>query len=458
MLQWILATALVAAAPDTTKVVPPALPAVAVPVPGVPRHASAPGFSRVPRPVPTDSLDLVALEREALLKNPTLAAMRATATAARARARVAGSLEDPMVSLAVAPRSYSEASTSMPGESTPAGDRFPAWRAGVRQRLPIFGERGLERASASADAAAALLDAEAARLDLLERVRLAFFDLYRVERAIETSGEQINLMNQFRRVALTRYAAGTDGQQDPLAADAELGMLAHERASLEREQRIAIAELNTLLHRDPGAAIAAAPLTLVVPAPDTAGAGPADWPEVLAGEARIAASEARASLSARRRLPVLEVGVEQDLFMEEPERRTVAMLGFNLPIAGGRGAAIAEARAERQRAESERDAASDAQALRLARARADWEESTHEVEVLETIVAPTSERSVAAARAAYENGRGAFLPLIEATRRRAEVRLEIENARVRAARGWAELARATARDLTTLSPEGKEPR
>ena len=144
--------------------------------------------------------------------------------------------------------------------------------------------------------------------------------------------------------------------------------------------------------------------------------------------------------------------------MEEPERRTVAMLGFNLPIANGRGAAIAEARAERQRAESERDAASDAQALRLARARADWEESTHEVEVLETIVAPTSERSVAAARAAYENGRGAFLPLLEAARRRAEVRLEIENARVRAARGWAELARATARDLTTLSPEGKEPR
>ena len=453
MLQWILAPALIAAAPDTTKLLTPPAPVSAVPT-----HAAVAGVRRGPRPALTDSLDLAALEREALLRNPTLAAMRAAAAAASARARVAGSLEDPMVSIAAAPRSYTEASTSMPGESTPAGDKFPAWRAGVRQRLPIFGTRGLERASAGADAAAALLDAEAARLDLLERVRLAFFDLYRVERALETNEEQIDLMGQFRRVALTRYAAGTEGQQDPLAADAELGMLAHEQASLERERRVATAELNVLLHRDPGDAIAPAPLTLVVPAPDTSGTGPSVWPEVRAGEARIAASEARAALSARSRLPVLEVGLERDLFMGEPERRTVAMLGFNLPIAGGKGAALAEARAERQRAASERDAAADAQALRLARARADWEESTHEVEVLETIVAPTSERSVAAARAAYENGRGAFLPLIEAARRRADVRLEIENARVRAARGWAELTRATARDVTTLAPEGKESR
>lgn len=446
MLHLLLASA-VLAAPDTTRTARP----IAAPAHGVAT------VRRALRAVPTDSLDLAALEREALLRNPSLAAMRATAAAARARARVAGALDDPMVSLAAAPRSYTTASTSPAGALTPAADEFPAWRVGITERLPLFGTRGLERASARDDAAAAMLDAEAARLDLLERVRLAFFDLYRIDRALETNDRQVDLMEQFRRVALTRYSAGTEGEADPLAADEELGMLVHREASLERERRGAQAELNTLLHRAPDAPLAPAPRVLVIPAPDTAST--AARPEVRAGEARIAASEARVTASERRRLPVLEVGIAQDLFMNEPERRTIASLGFNLPIAGGKSAAIEEAKAERRRAAAERDAAADAQALRFAEARADWEESLHEVEVLETIVAPTAERAIAAARAAYENGRGAFLPLLDAARHRADVRLDIESARTRAARGWAALARATAADATTLAPDdGKEPR
>jgi len=409
-----------------------------------------------------DTLALDWLEREALTRNPTLAAMRATAAEARAHARVAGSLEDPTVDIAWAPRSYVEPhSGDMAGHlmtGSPA-DVFPAYRWRVRQTLSIFGERGLERRSARADAGAAFLDAEAARLDLLEQVRLAFFDLYQVERALETNAEQVLLVSQFRRVALARYASGSEGQQDPLSADTELGMLAHQEAMLGRERRVARVRLNTLLNRPPALPLPPPPQRLELPAlGDTARAtlaSRAPWPELRASEARVAAGEARMTLANRGRFPKFEIGFERDLFMDEWERRSVAMVGLNLPLALGRQAATRdEARAALARARAEQAAATGRVAQRVEEARADYEEALHEIEVLESILLPTSERALGAARAGYESGRGTFLPLIEAARRRAEARLAVEGARARAARGWAMLQRAVAGDVLTLTPAG----
>lgn len=403
---------------------------------------------------PPDTLALDWLEREALLRNPTLAARRAAAAQARARARVAGSLEDPMVDFGAAPRSFTDANTGPAAMGGAPGGTAPAYRFGVRQRVEIFGERGLERRSARAEAAATTLDAEAAQLDLLQEVRLAFFNLYRVERALESNAEQAVLLNQFRRVALSRYAAGAEGQQDPLDADSELGMLAHEKAMLLRERRVTGVRLNTLLHREPALPLPPSPRRLTLPAlADTARAALAwrsPWPELRASDARIAAEEARLSLAWRRRLPVLELGLEHDRFMDEEERRTIATVGINLPIGRGRlAAAEDEARAALQRTRSERAAVADQVELRIEEARADLEESLHEVEVLESVVVPASERSLAAARAAYESGRGGFLSLMQSARRRAEARLTVEEARTRAARGWAALQRAVAGDGVT---------
>jgi len=411
----------------------------------------------------TDTLSLDWLEREALTRNPSFAAMRAAAAAARARARTAGSLMDPMVEIAAAPRSYTEphsgGSVRVDHSGHPVAgpaDVIPAYRWSIKQRIPVFGERGLERRSARAEASAAMLDAEAVRLDLLEEVRTSFFDLYRVERALETNVEQVRLMSQIRRVALARYSSGTEGQQDALQADTELGMLAHDEAMLLRDRRIARVRLNTLLNRNPALPLPPPPLRLAVPAlADTSRvqlAIRAPWPELRASSARVAAEEARVALAGRRRLPQFEVGFERDFFMNEWERRSVAMLGFNLPIGLGRlRAGEDEARASLARARAERVAVADRVARRIEEARAEFEESLHEIEVLEAALVPTSERALAAARAAYESGRGGFMPLVEAARRRADARLSIEKARAAAARGWAMLQRAVAGDVTRVA-------
>jgi outer membrane protein TolC len=471
MHQLLLSAVLLAAASDTTT------NARTAPLPAVSRGVADSAARPAPRMLPvmpphgeiafasTDTLALDWLEREALRRNPGFAAMRAAAAGARAKARLEGSLEDPMVEFAFAPRSYTEPHSgggmgvdAAGHPITVAPEEIPAYKWSIRQRLPLFGERGLARRSARAEAAASLLDAEAARLDLLEEVRLAFFQLYRAERALETNAQQAVLVNQFRRVALARYASGTEGQQDPLMADTELGMLAHSEAVLQRDRRVARMRLNTLLNRHPSLALPPPPVRIQLPPlADTSRAGLAarsPWPELRASDARIAAEEARLSLAGRGRLPQFEIGFERDFFMDEWERRSVVMVGMNLPIGLGRNAARRdEARASLQRARAERVATADRVALKLEEARVDYEEVLHEIEVLETILVPTSERSLAGARSGYESGRGGFLPLIEAARRRAEVRLMLEEARARAAQAWAMLQRAVAGDVLVLTPE-----
>jgi len=142
--------------------------------------------------------------------------------------------------------------------------------------------------------------------------------------------------------------------------------------------------------------------------------------------------------------------------MKEADRRSKATLGFNLPLGFGRlGAAEDQARASLAQARAQREAKATELTGRIEIARADYEESLHGMEVIEQILIPTSERALTAARAGYESGRGTFSALMDAARRRADAHLALEEARTRAARGWAELQRAVAGDVIsfrTLDP------
>ena len=77
------------------------------------------------------SLDLRLLERAVLERNPSVGAMRAAWRGAEAAADQAGGLDDPMLELMAAPRSWSRSSVD------------PAYAVGLSQHLPLFGQRGL---------------------------------------------------------------------------------------------------------------------------------------------------------------------------------------------------------------------------------------------------------------------------------------------------------------------------
>src|SRR2546425_462203 len=204
--------------------------------------------------LPADStLSLAWVERMALARNPSLAAMREAWREVRARADQAGALEDPMLDGMLAPRSLGSRSVD------------PAYRLGITQQFPIFGQRGLRRRAARAEVETAAYDYETARLDLLRDVREAYFDYYRVCRGEETNRELVKLMGESRRVALAKYSSGTVGQTDPLQAETELAMLEHESVVLGQQRRMILARLRALLHLPQNTALPEPPRDLPLP-------------------------------------------------------------------------------------------------------------------------------------------------------------------------------------------------
>jgi len=396
--------------------------------------------------VPPDTLTLAWLEQQVIARNPGLAAMRAAAAEASARSRATGALEDPNVQLMGAPSSFG------------SGPPDAGYRVQITQGFSPFGQRGLQKQAAGAEAHAAAQDAEGARLDLLRETREAFFDYYLLARSLENNDEQSELMGQFRRVALAKYSAGTGEQQDPLTADLELSELEHRGIRLETEQRVLTGRLNALLHLPGSSPLPPAPRRLEAPvAADTSSdsiAARGGWPQLAAADARVAAAESRVSLAGRERLPRFAFGWQYDRAMDVPEWRSMGIVAFNLPLWLGRlNAAEDESRAALVRVQAERASAADQAARHVDESSAEFEEASHEVEVIERGMVPTSQRALAAARSSYESGRGTFLSLLDVARRADDTRLELEMARVRRARAWAELQHAVAADRTPSNPE-----
>src|SRR5438552_6579081 len=134
------------------------------------RDSSAAAAQRIVSPR-TPTLDLEDVLRQVLERNPTLGAARAAWSEAKARARLDGAWEDPMLDLMAAPRSFGSSSVES------------AYRIGVQQSFPIFGQRGLRRRMGEADARAAAWDLRTAQLDLVLQARLMFAEYWRNGRA-----------------------------------------------------------------------------------------------------------------------------------------------------------------------------------------------------------------------------------------------------------------------------------
>jgi outer membrane protein TolC len=368
------------------------------------------------RAAPT--LDVELLTRAVLARNASLGALRAARAAAEAKADQAGALDGPMLEGMAAPRSFGSDAVEA------------AWSISLSQHVPIFGQRGLARRASRAEARAAGEDIRALRLDVAREASRLYYRMYEIARGEDVTQELRDLVEQFRRVALQKYAAGTVGQADALQAEVEIAMLDHERVMLTRERRRTTAWLKALLHDedpaplpDPPAARppSLAPAEAVAPLAETS----IDALPLVRSRAEMRDARAEEHRLARRAgLPDLTFTAGYDRFMEMEEWRPVVGLGLNLPLWRGRLKAMErEARAALERADRERDAARDRARAELAEARARVEETAHEVHIIETGVLPATERAMVSARAAYEANRGEFLSLLSAERDLSRARL-----------------------------------
>ncbi len=399
----------------------------------------------------TSELEREALVRLVLERNPNIRAARYAWRAALERYPQVTSLDDPMLGIGAAPRSF--------GSS--AVDNAPKYD--LSQRLPFPGKLALRGEVVLAEAEAAAQHHDSVRLRLATMASLLFDDYYLVARSLEINAENVALLGEFQRIATARYEVGEASQQDPIQAEVELVHSLHRDVVLETRRKVVSEQLNALLHRRGDWPLPPPPRRLNVPEPQSLDApvlvtdALRERPELRAADARVRASEATVGVARREFFPDLTLAGSYNKLWQESDLRPFVGITINVPLrVERRRAALEEAKARLERARSERTALEDDVRFGVQAGVDRLSEARHVMRLFEDRLVPAARDQVEAARSGFEAGRNSFLALIDAQRNFLNAELGLEEARTDLTRRRAELDRSLGR-VPSLTWEGTTP-
>ncbi len=375
-------------------------------------------------------------------RNPSLQAAQAAWQAAANKCPQAIALDDPMFQSMLAPR-------SLASSSNVAGSYY----VGVAQKLPWAGKRALRGDQANWEASASGFDAGEVQLKITEAARLAYFDYYLNQRERELNAASREALRGFRDIARAKYEANQVTQQDVLQAEVELAQQDQRRIELSQERIIAVARINTLLHRRPDHRLPIPPnqLPVVVGLPPVESLR--EWavehrPELQALAARTQAEQSAVALACKEFYPDVELMGRYDRFWFDSEQRAQVGLNANVPLnRSKRHAAVQEALWRVHKMQADYDQAADTVRGDVQAAYARVRGGQRQVELFETKILPAAEENRRAAQSGYEAGTVDFLRLIEAQRQVLDLREKHQMAIADFHRRTAELERAVGGDV-----------
>jgi outer membrane protein TolC len=190
-----------------------------------------------------DTLHLEPLVREALERNPDIAAMARSYDAMKAKVPQAKAWPEPTVEVG-------SMGNILPFD-VQNDDPSSARAVTVKQEVMWPGKLSLMGKMAGAEAQAEWWAYEAMRRDVVAEVKAAYFDLWYLTKAVDVTSKNKTLMERMAKIAEARYAVGKGMQTDVLKAQLEVSMMLEKLAMLEQRRDAARARLNTLLYRDP---------------------------------------------------------------------------------------------------------------------------------------------------------------------------------------------------------------
>lgn len=362
--------------------------------------------------------------------SPETAAAALSAEAAAARIEAAGALPDPMFETEFRDIVGSRRSDGVVPERV---DRID-YR--IAQRFPMWGKRTLRSDIARAEAGAARDRARAVAVGLDARIRTAFAEHYRADRAIAITRALRASLDDLARAAARRYVHGAGAQPETLRVQAEGSRLDADLKRREAAKRRTAARLNALLDRPADAPLADPEVLPPLPPPgslvvaDLIERALRANPEIAADRSEVQAAEGGRVLAERNWYP--DPGVRLSLYQVNPDNGSArfegyeAMLFFEIPLQW------------QVRRDQEREAAAGFHAakmrLRAAEAslRGDLEEAVamataarEAVDILERTVIPQAEAAYRSALSGYRLGGTEFTAVLEAEQSVRRMRLEV---------------------------------
>lgn len=126
---------------------------------------------------------------------------------------------------------------------------------GLSQAFPWFGTLGAKKDAMSQMAQSRFELFENARSDLFFDVKTAYYNYYFIERAIEITRENMEILNIFRNLSLVKIEAGTASMVDELRVELELNDLENQLALFIDSKEVFKTRFNNLLNRDNSAQV-----------------------------------------------------------------------------------------------------------------------------------------------------------------------------------------------------------
>lgn len=391
------------------------------------------------KPAP-DGLTLETAIRRALSAAPQTAVASARRESLAAAREIAGMKPQPSVDLTV--ENFGPPMGNLYDELQVTGT--------YSRRIERGGKRQARVNLASRDIDVAQAEAVVARLDLIRTVQQAFVEVQAREAAIALARERLAITTELEREVMRRVGsardpifAGTRARTAVTAAGVDLELAVHARDA-------AIKRLAMLWGGPPERLATSVSGFLDLRPADMPGtSSPADLAVI---EARIARARAAVDLQSSNaaRDPTLFAGPRII-----STRAVGAVAGVSMPLGGRRlaQARIAEADAERRRAEAELAVERHNRERAIALAEAKVEEARREALAIRDDVIPGAQRTLEQVRFGYNRGFFSFADVSAAQTIAADARARVIEAARRYHEARAELDRLTGR-FTDLALEG----
>lgn len=384
-------------------------------------------------PVPRGNIDAAArlidriedpslrsLIEEALARNPHLRVLEAEVRAARHRVERVGGLPDPTAMVTA----YVE-----PPETRVGAQRL---MASVTQPFPWNRKRSVAKEAESHRATSMAADLEAARLDVVTRVRRLYHELGFVDEQIEITHEFRRHLERHEEIARSRYGTGRGSGQGVLKLQAEISRADRMLLDLDSRRVELVERLNALLDRAAGSPIEPIRLAVVdrveVDLDLLVEIADRNRPELEAVEARIEGAEGDLELARLRFRPDFMVGLTYGLVedRDDPAGRAApppdngqdvfgVQAGVSIPLWRKQRRAGLEEALERRRAnELARLRVATGISTTLADLTQRLDLTWRELRLLDDLLIVQARESVESAQAAYVAGQVNALDLFDA--------------------------------------------
>jgi cobalt-zinc-cadmium efflux system outer membrane protein len=395
--------------------------------------------------------------RHALAENRGVQAARFNLLALKQRAPQVASLEDPMVQNTIWPFPSNAPQYSLMG--------YMPYELMITQQFPWFGTLKLRGQAAELEAKAALHELLAAQLEVVSRVKRAYYNVYFNQRAEAILSENRKLAEDFVVLAQERLKSGTTTLQDVLRAQNVVTDVESEQVTTRQELAGSKAALARQLHVSPEADLRTLQELPVAQAPAQVEMlyrlAVAARPELQGRLAEVARDERQVELAKKRYYPNITAGLSYSLMTRANNPSPMAdgrdnigfVIGFNLPIyqkklAAGVCEAEARAIADSRRYDDLKDETYEEVKELFLEAKARREV----LDLFRTSYLPRAEDVLKLAASDYRAGNQDFLTLITALRELLSVRLQVARLESELGRALASLERIVGVQLNEHPP------